>query len=112
MTDNDKLRETDIKDDTRCYLDNLINIKNLNFKNIQLGKQSQKDIFIYYKVLYDLKYHDESKYLTLIPIELKDKDVQKKYQEMFELKFNISDNYDEKTMKIRFNLDKKPSGKT
>ena len=31
---------------------------------------------------------------------------------MFELKFNISDNYDEKTMKIRFNLDKKPSEKT
>ena len=40
MTDNNKLRETDIKDDTSCYLDNLINIKNLNFKNIQLGKQS------------------------------------------------------------------------
>ena len=36
MTDHQKLRETDIKTYTYHYLDNLVNIKNLDFNNINL----------------------------------------------------------------------------
>lgn len=63
-----------------------------------------KNLYIIFpKISRYIKGHDGSKYLTLIPIDEKDKSVLKNYQEMLDkikyltkLNNNYSDHYDEK----------------
>lgn len=43
MSDYNKLIQIDIQDHIYNYLDNLININDLDFRNIKLDKKSYKD---------------------------------------------------------------------
>ena len=54
MTIKNKLRETNIKNLTHYYLDNLIDINDLDFKNTKLDKKYVK-IFLFATL--DMKHH-------------------------------------------------------
>ena len=45
--ESNKLKETDIKNHTCYYFDNIININHLDFDNILLDGKSYKDVLIY-----------------------------------------------------------------
>lgn len=60
MTIKNKLRETNIKNLTHYYLDNLIDINDLDFKNTKFDKKYIK-IFLFATL--DMKHHTMRKFL-------------------------------------------------
>ena len=89
--DGDKLRERNIKSCTCCYLDDLININDIDFENIISDEKLYENTCVYYlcllqntysvkplraifhKIIEYIKDYDESKYLALISSSKKDK---------------------------------------
>ena len=43
-----KFKETSIKNNTYCFFDDIINIKNFDPNNIKIDEKSYKNILIYY----------------------------------------------------------------
>ena len=128
-----KFKETSIKNNTYCFFDDIINIKNFDPNNIKIDEKSYKNILIYirYVTIKDSKYAkinsvnplylifskvngyfeeiNGNKYLTLVPTN---ENKEKKYEELWSKIRDLirsitknSDDYDEKYMKIKFNLD-------
>ena len=128
---SNKIKDIDIKNYTYDFFNDIINIKNLDPNNIKTDKTSYKNILIYYigyVTVKDLKYLkinyvnplylifskingdfeeiDKNKYLTLVPTnERKEKKVWSKIRDLIRSITKISDDYDEKYLKIKLNSD-------
>ena len=60
MKSNDGLKQTDIKDHTSYYFDDIININDLDLENIFIDKDSHENVLIYdvaYKFVYTTFVH-------------------------------------------------------
>ena len=132
---SNKSKYIDIKNHTYCFFDDIINIRNFDPNEIKIDEKSYKNILIYcigYMTIKDLKYLkinsvnlytllstknryfeeiNKNKYLTLVTTT-KSKEIIKKYGELWSKIRDLissltkrSDYYNEKYMKIKFNLD-------
>ena len=129
---SNKIKDKNIKNKTYYFFNDTINIENFYRNNIKIDEKSYKNILIYYigyvtikEKIYSVNplylifrylngYFEEingNKYLTLVPTNESMEKI-KKYEELWikirDLIRSItknSDDYDEKYIKIKFNLD-------
>ena len=131
---SNKVKDISIKNDTYCFFDDVINMKNVDPNNIKINEKSYKNILIYYigyVTIKDSKYVkinsvnplylifskvngyfeeiNKNKYLTLVPTNEKKEII--KYEELWSKIRNLirsisknSDDYDKKYMKIKFDI--------
>ena len=130
---SNKVKDISIKNDTYCFFDDVINIKNVDPNNIKINEKLYKNILIYYigYVTKDSKYVkinsvnplylifskvngyfeeiNKNKYLTLVPTNESKGII--KYEELWSKIRNLirsisknSDDYDKKYMKIKFDI--------
>ena len=133
---SNKVKDINIKKQTYYFFNDTIDIENFDLNNIEIGKNSYKNILFYYigftsikqfvnmysvdslylifrYVIGYFKEINRNKYLTLVPTNGSIEKI-KKHKEMWikirDLIISItenSDNYDEKYSKIKFNSDDK-----
>ena len=131
---SNKVKDISIKNDTYCFFDDVINIKNVDPNNIKINEKSYKNILIYYIGYVTIKdskyvkinsvnplylifskvngYFEEiikNKYLMLVPTNESKGII--KYEELWSKIRNLirsisknSDDYDKKYMKIKFDI--------
>ena len=131
---SNKVKDISIKNDTYCFFDDVINMKNVDPNNIKINEKSYKNILIYYigyVTIKDSKYVkinsvnplylifskvngyfeeiSKNKYLTLVPTNESKEII--KYEELWSKIRNLirsisknSDDYDKKYMKIKFDI--------
>ena len=126
MESNNKLKETNIKNRTCYYFDDMININDLDRDNILLGEKTHENNIIYdvaYQTLYGAKplnitsykvyiikdgyiiKNDRTKFLGLFNSVQKYERTFDRTQYFVMLKSNISKVYFRKYMKIKINSD-------
>ena len=59
---SNKVKDIDIKDQTYCFFNDIINIKNVDSDKIEIDEKSCKNILIYYIVYVTIK---DSKYVEI-----------------------------------------------
>ena len=64
------IKKISIKNRTRNFFDGMINIKNFDSNLLKIGKQSHKNIDIYYIGYLTIKYFDYVKILCVNPLHL------------------------------------------
>ena len=64
---SNKVKDVDIKNDTYCFSNDIINIKSFDPKNIKIDKNSYKNILIYYIGYARIK---DSKYTKIYGVNL------------------------------------------
>ena len=129
---SNKVKKMDIKNRTYYFLDYAISIESFDPRNIEIDEKSYKNILIYYTgyvamkdskhakiisanpsyLIFDkvngyIEEINKNKYLTLVPTDEskgeKNEQLWSKIRDLIRSISKISDDYDEKYMKIKFN---------